>query len=282
MVAPSTHPSPVGFSMPLARSLFLTLLVMAAPAWAQAPAANAEADKPAVEEERPDFQPLRPAEPDDNAAPVAPAVVAPPAPVAAPPAPVRPMSPPPPPAAEMAPSLSAPFTVTMTGVWAALFLVIGAVLASLIGIVSLRSLRRAELAERRRSVAASLASELETRRLAFDAVPLPPNVDAGVSFVSAVISMAGTDCAFRAAQGWLFLLSPQLAANLSVHYAAVQRVADFVKGQSLAAAVRMLQANRLGGHPCPDAGAMREAHVELAAAFRGLDKVILSLRAMQR
>jgi len=57
-------------------------------------------------------------------------------------------------------------------------------------------------------------------------------------------------------------------------------VSDFVKGQSIAAAARMLQGNRLGGHPCPDAGTMREAHAELGAAFRGLDKVIIALRAV--
>lgn len=267
--------------------LGLALFLFASPAWAQAPqpVGVAEQAKPAVEEERPDFQPLRPAEPgseseDKGGAEPAPAV--PPPPVVSVPVPqaapaVQPPPPPMPPMAEPAPaSLSLPLWVTV------LALLTGAVLALLGGALTMRGLRRGELAERRRSVAASLATELDTRRLAFESVPLPPNVDAGVSFVSSVISMAGIDCAFRAAQGQLFLFSPQLAANISVHYAAVQRVADFVKGQSMAAAVRMLQANRLGGHPCPDAGAMREAHVELDAAFRGLDKVILSLRAQAR
>ncbi|AVM72941.1 hypothetical protein [Magnetospirillum gryphiswaldense] len=265
------------------RLLPLAFLLIAAPALAQAPApvAAPPQDKPAVEEERPDFQPLRPAEPDEPAA----AAPAPPPPSSTPStvAPVQP-SPSPPPVVVQVPVVeTAPPAAGLLPAWAmALLLVTGAMLAGLFGITAARSMRRAELAERRRATAACLAAELETRRLAFDAVPLPPNVDAGVSFVSAVISMAGIDCAFRTAQGSLFLLSPQLAAHISVHYAAVQRVADFVKGQSLAAAVRMLQANRLGGHPCPDAGAMREAHVELAAAFRGLDKVILSLNALQR
>lgn len=272
--------------------LGLALFLFASPAWAQAPqpVGAPEQAKPAVEEERPDFQPLRPAEADDKAAaepvpavqppsalpvpvpPVAPVVQAPPPPpvmpVAEPPAPTVP--------APAGASLSVPLWVTL------LALLAGGVLTMLGGALTMRGLRRGEQMERRRSVAASLATELDTRRLAFESVPLPPNVDAGVSFVSSVISMAGIDCAFRAAQGQLFLFSPQLAANISVHYAAVQRVADFVKGQSLAAAVRMLQANRLGGNPCPDAGAMREAHVELDAAFRGLDKVILSLRAQAR
>jgi len=57
-------------------------------------------------------------------------------------------------------------------------------------------------------------------------------------------------------------------------------VAKFIKGQSFAAGLRMLQANRIGGHPCPDAGIMREAHVELAAAFRGLDKIVLGLKSV--
>jgi hypothetical protein len=268
--------------MPSLRLLPLAFLLIVAPALAQTPApvAAPPQDKPAVEEERPDFQPLRPAEPDEPATP-APAPAQPPVvPMAAP---VQP-SPPPPPVVVQVPGVeTAQPAAVLLPAWAmALLLVAGAMLAALFGLTAARSLRRAELAERRRATAACLAAELETRRLAFDAVPLPPNVDAGVSFVSAVISMAGIDCAFRTAQGSLFLLSPQLAANITVHYAAVQRVADFVKGQSLAAAVRMLQANRLGGHPCPDAGAMREAHVELAAAFRGLDKVILSLNALQR
>lgn len=284
--------------MKFARSLFLAMVLAAAPAWAQGPVsavAPAGAEKPPVEEERPDFQPLRSAEPEDGAAPAvvlplpSPAVVLPPpSPAVLPPAPAvsAPVAPPAPVPVQALPPAPAPAPAESPALWpwalAGLLLVAGAVIAGVTGALTLRGLRQAELAERRRAVAASLAAELETRRLAFDAVPLPPNVDAGVSFVSAVISMAGIDCAFRAAQGWLFLLPAPLTANVSVHYAAVQRVADFVKGQSLAAAVRMMQANRLGGHPCPDAGAMREAHVELAAAFRGLDKVVLALRSMQR
>ncbi|MCA1908359.1 MAG: hypothetical protein LDL39_08365 [Magnetospirillum sp.] len=271
------------------RKFGFALFLFAAPAWGQAPqpVTPPETAAPAVEEERPDFQPLRPAEGEDKVpvgpVPVAPPVTVPP-PVVAPP-PVAPVVAQPvvaQPVVAPAPVAETPSSL-VPPVWAlAGALVLGAVLAVLGGVFTLRGMRRGEQAERRRAVAASLATELDTRRLAFEAVPLPPNVDAGVSFVSSVISMAGIDCAFRAAQGQLFLFSPQLAANISVHYAAVQRVADFVKGQSMAAAVRMLQANRLGGHPCPDAGAMREAHVELAAAFRGLDKVILSLRAQAR
>ncbi|MBC7907653.1 MAG: hypothetical protein H7Y60_13045, partial [Rhodospirillaceae bacterium] len=165
--------------------------------------------------------------------------------------------------------------------WALGVLVLaGAFLAALFGILTALLLRRGEGRERRRSVAATLATELETRRLAFESVPLPPNAEAGVSFVSSVTSLAGIDTGFRAVQANIHLLPPKLAANASVHYAAVQRVSDFVKGQSLAAAVRMLQANRLGGHPCPDAGAMRDAHEELGAAFRGVDKLAQSLRAL--
>ena len=77
----------------------------------------------------------------------------------------------------------------------------------------------------------------------------------------------------------LHLLPEKAAGHLSIHYAAVHHVANFVKGQSFAAALRMLQANRIGGHPCPDPAAMREAHVELAAAFRGVDKIIQGLKS---
>ena len=115
--------------------------------------------------------------------------------------------------------------------------------------------------------------------MAFEAVPVPPNAEAGVSFVSAVIALAQLDYGWRAVQGSLHLLPEKLAGHLSVHYAAVHHVANFVKGQSFAAALRMLQANRIGGHPCPDPAAMREAHVELAAAFRGVDKIIQGLKS---
>jgi len=296
-------PPGMGLFMTSVRQLGFALFLIAAPAWAQTPHAEKtpqpvvvpetaapEAVVPVVEEERPDFQPLRPADGEDkspaNAADPVPAPPPPPA-VAAPAAvapPVLPVAPPPsvapPPPVEKVAVITEGASVPWWG--AVIGMVLGAILAMSGGSLTLRAMRRGEQAERRRAVAASLATELDTRRLAFESVPLPPNVDAGVSFVSSVVSMAGIDCAFRAAQGQFFLFTPQLAANISVHYAAVQRVADFVKGQSMAAAVRMLQANRLGGHPCPDAGAMREAHVELAAAFRGLDKVILSLRAQAR
>lgn len=158
---------------------------------------------------------------------------------------------------------------------------VGAFIAGLCGIVTAMAMRRSERRERRRVVAATLATELETRRMAFDAVPLPPNVEAGVSFVSSVTSLAGIDAGFRSIQGQLHLLPEKLAAHVCVHYAAVQRVSDFVKGQSLAAAVRMLQANRLGGHPCPDAGTMRDAHVELGVAFRGVEKLVKALASLR-
>ncbi len=158
---------------------------------------------------------------------------------------------------------------------------LGALMSGLVVGGLVRLARRGEVRRRRQSVASVLATELETRHLAFETVPLPPNAEAGVSFVSAVTSLAGVDAGFRAVQSRLDLLPDKLAAHVSVHYAAVQRVSDFVKGQSLAAAVRMLQANRLGGHPCPDAGSMRDAHVELAAAFRGLEKVIQALRSVR-
>lgn len=262
----------------------------------------AESSTLPVEEERPDFQPLRPSVPGEDAAP---------APVPAPverqdgaatvsvPAGVH--------AAKSAPAAMAPVATRMPAAqpadedddsddgmddaiadvvlpwWVVALLVVGgALLAGGVGVAAAWVARGGEAKARRRAVAATLAMELDTRRQAFEAVPTPPNIEAGVSFVSAVISTAAIDCGFRAAQGQLFLLPPQLAANISVHYAAVQRVADFVKGQSLAAAVRMLQANRLGGHPCPDAGAMREAHMEASAAFRGVDKLITALKSIAR
>ncbi|CCG41346.1 hypothetical protein [Magnetospirillum molischianum] len=162
----------------------------------------------------------------------------------------------------------------------ALMLLVGAVIAGLIGMAVAVTLQGRDLSRRRRAIAATLAIELEARRQAFAAVPSPPNADAGVSFVSAVAALADFDCGWRSAQGSLYLLPDKLAGHLSVHYGAVHHVAAFVKGQSFAAALRMLQANRIGGHPCPDAGAMREAHVELAAAFRGVDKLLLGLKGL--
>lgn len=165
--------------------------------------------------------------------------------------------------------------------WAiSLLILFGAFLAGLFGILAMILVRRHERRERRRAVAFCLATELETRRMAFDAVPLPPNAEAGVSFVSSVTALSGIDPAFRSVQSDLALLPPKLAASLAIHYAAVQRVSDFVKGQSLASAVRMLQANRMGGYPCPDAAAMREAYEELTVAFRGTEKVAQSLRSL--
>jgi hypothetical protein len=262
---------------------FAVLLAAAQPAFAQD-----SVSQPAVPEETPGFQAIRPA---PDAAPAEPApVLAPPPPAepapAPPPAPAMPApepAPPPSTPSATAPDSSAWEIPSSLPVWASGILVLcGALLAGLFGAAVSRSIRQSELALRRQAVAASLAAELETRKLAFDAVPLPPNVEAGVSFVSSVMSLAGIDAAFRSAQSDLFLLPATTASHLSVHYAAVQRVADFVKGQSLAAAVRMLQANRLGGHPCPDAGAMRDAHVEMSAAFRGVDKLIANLKNFAR
>lgn len=242
------------------------------------------ADKPLLEEPSPGFQPLRPAEAEAPAQTPAAAPVAAPEPVphapvqAAPPPPPAPIAAPVPPMAVEPP----PPAADALPVWAlGILVLLGAFLAALFGILTALLMGRSETRARRRAVAATLATELETRRLAFEAVPLPPNAEAGVSFVSSVTSLSGIDAGFRSIQGNVHLLPEKLAAHVSVHYAAVQRVSDFVKGQSLAAAVRMLQANRLGGHPCPDAGTMREAHVELGAAFRGVDKLTQMLRALR-
>lgn len=245
-------------------------------------------DKPLLEEPSPGFQPLRPAEAETPAEPSAPA-----APVAAQP-PLREVMPPqtqaapaPAPVPAAIPAAATPSEPAAAPaadplpLWAlGVLVLLGAFLAALFGILTALLMRRSETRARRRAIAATLATELETRRLAFEAVPLPPNAEAGVSFVSSVTSLAGIDCGFRSVQGSVHLLPEKLAAHVSVHYAAVQRVSDFVKGQSLAAAVRMLQANRIGGHPCPDAGTMREAHVELGAAFRGVEKLAQMLRAL--
>lgn len=244
------------------------------------------ADKPLLEEPSPSFQPIRPAEQGAEQTTPAPEAQPQPQPQIQPP---QEQHPKPPvvvaPAMESAaPAVAEPVPVHVPPVglpgWAVGVLVLaGAFLAGLFGILTAAQMRRAEMRDRRRAVAATLATELETRRLAFDSVPLPPNAEAGVSFVSSVTSLAGIDAGFRSVQGQIHLLPEKLAAHVSVHYAAVQRVSDFVKGQSLAAAVRMLQANRLGGHPCPDAGAMRDAHEELGAAFRGVEKLVQGLRA---
>ncbi|HTH16120.1 MAG TPA: hypothetical protein VL974_05660 [Magnetospirillum sp.] len=246
-------------------------------------------DKPLLDEPSPTFQPMRPAEPEaaqpaviqPPSVPAAPVTIPAPAPQPVPPqsvpstqAPAQMAAPPvtePPPAPAPRAEVLPPWSL-------AVLVLAGAFLAALFGILTALGMRRAEQRRRRRAVAQTLATELETRHLAYESVPLPPNVDAGVSFVSSVTSLAGIDCGFRSMQGSLHLLPEKMAAHVSVHYAAVQRVSDFVKGQSLAAAVRMLQANRLGGHPCPDAGAMRDAHEELGAAFRGVDKLVQMLR----
>lgn len=260
----------------LAQQQPLNLLPPPPPPVAAEPAAQVPpADKQLLDEPSPTFQPIRPAEGEPPRPQPAPAVQA-PQPSAQPAPPPAQPAPPPPRAAEPAPpgaSLPA---------WSLAVLVLaGAFLAALFGILTALLLRRSEQRRRRRAIATTLATELETRRLAFESVPLPPNVEAGVSFVSSVTSLAGIDSGFRSMQGNLHLLPEKAAAHVSVHYAAVQRVSDFVKGQSLAAAVRMLQANRIGGHPCPDAGAMRDAHEELGAAFRGVDKLAQVLRGLR-
>ncbi|MEW5729051.1 MAG: hypothetical protein AB1918_14580 [Pseudomonadota bacterium] len=263
----------------LPAAVFAAAQMLAVTAWAQAPDAPAlppiavpSAEPLPVEEPAPEFQPVRPVDeptpqPEPEPAPSVPPTVSTPAAEPAPPVPV---------------AVPVPAADQGLPAWAmSLVLLAGAFLAGLFGVMTAALLRRGEARRRRRAVATTLATELETRLQAFDAVPLPPNAEAGVFFVSAVISLAGIDAGFRAAQSDLHLLPGKLASHISVHYAAVRRVADFVKGQSLAAAVRMMQANRMGGHPCPDAGTMREAHVELGAAFRGLDKLVAALRAAE-
>ncbi|SEH32745.1 hypothetical protein [Magnetospirillum fulvum] len=192
-----------------------------------------------------------------------------------------PVAPPTEPVASASASASSSDSLPSLAAWLqGLMLLVGALIAGLIGMAVAVTLQGRDLSRRRRAIAATLAIELEARRQAFAAVPSPPNAEAGVSFVSAVAALADFDCGWRAAQGSLYLLPDKLAGHLSVHYGAVHHVAAFVKGQSFAAALRMLQANRIGGHPCPDAVAMREAHVELAAAFRGVDKLLLGLKAL--
>jgi hypothetical protein len=161
---------------------------------------------------------------------------------------------------------------------AALMLALGAAIAGWTGVLVSKSLYQRDEDRRLAAVKAILAVELEARRQAFEAVPVPPNAEAGVSFVSAVSALADMDSGWKSAQGSLHLLNDKQASHLSVHYSAVRYVSNFVKGQSFAAALRMLQANRIGGQPCPDPAAMREAHVELAAAFRGVDKIIQGMR----
>lgn len=243
-------------------------------------------------------EPLPPP-PAEQAAPAAPAVppavpeVPPAPPVAVPPAPPAAVAPPPPPAPPVsapeappaakaaAPLVEPPALTAMLPLWAAGILVAaGGLVAGLVGVGLAGWHRRRELAERRRAAAATLALELETRRQAFDAVPVPPNAEAGVSFVSTVLALANLDGGWRAVQGALYTLPEKYAAQVASHYATVHHVANFIKGQSLAAAVRMMQANRIGGYPAPDAGLMREAHVELVAAFRNIDKIVQGLRSI--
>jgi hypothetical protein len=271
-------------------SAILLSLVCAVPAQA-APADETAPPAPLQQplsptEETPGFQAVRPLPAAEAPSPVPAAAPAPastpaPAPVAAP----RPAAPVPPPAPPPAPAPAAsaaesPVSLLLQGGVAALMTALGGLVAGLAGLAAANAGRRHEESGRRKSAAAALAVELEARMQAFEAVPVPPNAEAGVSFVSAVTALADLDYGWRAAQAGLHLLPTRLTAPLAVHYAAVHHVARFVKAQSFAAGLRMLQANRIGGHPCPDAGTMREAHVELAAAFRGVDKIILGLKSI--
>ena len=197
------------------------------------------------------------------------------APSAAPPATTSVTVPPSAPVVAATPT-AAPVVIEigLPGWVAAVMVLFGALMAGAAGIAVLVWLRREERAERRHAVAATLALELDARYAAFAAVPVPPNAEAGISFVSSVAALAGFDAGFRAVQTGLDLLPAKIAANLARHYAEVSRIATFVKGQSMAAAVRMLQVKRMGGQPTPDAAAMRDAHVALAEAFNGIDKLV--------
>lgn len=264
-------------------SLACALPAQAAPADEPAPPAPLQ-QPPSPTEETPGFQAVRPlpaAEAPSPAPAAAPAPASAPAPVAAP-RPVAPVPPPPAPspAAPSPITAESPASLLLQGGAAALMTALGGLVAGLTGLAAANAGRRHEESGRRKSAAAALAVELEARMQAFEAVPVPPNAEAGVSFVSAVTALADLDYGWRAAQAGLHLLPARLTAPLAVHYAAVHHVARFVKAQSFAAGLRMLQANRIGGHPCPDAGTMREAHVELAAAFRGVDKIILGLKSI--
>ena len=162
-----------------------------------------------------------------------------------------------------------------------LLLLVGAVIAGLVGLFTLLAVRRHDEARRRRTIAVTLAVELEARCEAFGFVPAPPNAEAGVSFVASVLALAEFDAGWRAAQSGLDLLPPPLASALARHYGAVHHLAGFVKGQSVASALRMLQANRIGGHPCPDAGAMRDVHYQLTAIFAGVAALQVELNALR-
>ncbi|WP_235062833.1 hypothetical protein [Paramagnetospirillum caucaseum] len=272
----------------MAVAAFVLSLACAAPVLAAdegpAPAPLVQPLPPA--EETPGFQAVRPLPAAESpAAPVAaPAVAAPPPPPVAAPVPAAPAmaSPPPMPVPPPPPPSSEPglLPLLVQGGVAALMIAVGALVAGLVGIAAAAAGRRRDEAGRRKSAAATLVIELEARIQAFEAVPVPPNAEAGVSFVSAVVALADLDYGWRAVQASLYLLPERLAGHLAVHYAAVHHVGNFIKGQSFAAGLRMLQANRIGGHPCPDAGTMREAHVELAAAFRGLDKIVMGLKSI--
>ncbi|MFD2233949.1 hypothetical protein [Phaeospirillum tilakii] len=253
------------------------------PAAAAAPVAEAVEPAPA-------------AAPDGAAAPAAPAVqtAAPPAAEPAPPVPVapEPVQTVPVPPVPVAPEPVAPAPVPvppaapagdpLAAVWLqAAALLVGAILAGLVGLLTLLALRRQDDARRRRAVAATLAVELAARRDAFAQLVAPPNAEAGVSFVAAVLALAGFDAGWRAAQAGIGLLPPDLAGALARHYGGVAHVAGFVRGQSVAAALRMLQANRMGGHPCPDAGTMRDAHRDLAVLVGEIDPLLAELAALR-
>lgn len=161
-------------------------------------------------------------------------------------------------------------------------LITGGIVAAVSGMLMVRRWRRMDEKQRQQAAAAVLAMELDARRQAFDVLPLPPGAEAGMSFVSSVIALSRMEQGFHVAMANMHLLPPRLAASVTVHYAAVQRTAAFTYSQSVSAGLRMLQANRIGGNPCPDANAMRAIHQELETAFQGLDKIIQALKAIGR
>ncbi len=187
------------------------------------------------------------------------------------------------PPAVPAPTVSAPPPpVFVVPLWAAgLLVALGGLLGGIGGFLALVRNGRAERAARRRSAATVLAAELAARRRAFERVPAPPNAEAGVSFVAAVSALESLSMGFTAAGDGLTLLPPALVSQAVEHYAEVRRIATFVKGQSLAAAARMLQGNRLGGTPSPDAATLRAAYIDLAGAFRGVEKLVEALERYQ-
>jgi hypothetical protein len=162
--------------------------------------------------------------------------------------------------------------------WAfALAVLLAASFAAACGVFAALRLRGLETDRRRRSVAALLTAELTLRRQAFAAIPTPASAEAGIAFVAAVLALSAAEDGFRAAQGGLDLLPARLVSPLIAHYATVRRLALILKGQSIAAGIRMMQANRIGGHPSPDPALMREIQVQLAECFQHVEALIGAL-----